>query len=104
MIDDFSFSSTIARLKAERDKRITTFFSRIGDTFRKVLEKQAYLDYRMERDEIRTRAARVRPSLARQIDRTANALVRKTVCGERRGRYYVEIRKACEGLIAKLED
>lgn len=104
MNNEFSFNATIEALKAERDKRICLFFSRIGDSFKKVLEKQAQLDYRMSRDVIRTRAKKIRPSLAHQIDRTSNAIGRATVFGERRARYYVELRKACEGLLAKLED
>lgn len=95
-------SVTIESLKRVRDNKVTGFLDTLISTFRKVLEKQAYFNYRFSRDVYECKGLSRDHPVRRQILRTADAIRKPTVCGEPRERYRVELRKACDGLLAKL--
>lgn len=93
---------TIETLVRVREKKVLNYTSMLYSTFRKILEKQAYFDYRFSRDVFECKGISRDHPVRRQILRTADAVRKPTVCGEPRKAYAVVIQNAADGLLAKM--
>ena len=95
---------TIETLVRVREKKVLNYTSMLYSTFRKILEKQAYFDYRFSRDVFECKGISRDHPVRRQILRTADAVRKPTVCGEPRKAYAVVIQNAADGLLAKMTE
>ena len=93
---------TIETLVRVREKKVLNYTGKMYSTLRKILEKQAYFDYRFARDVFECKGISRDHPVRRQILRTANAVRKRTVCGEPRKAYTVAIRKAADDLMSKM--
>lgn len=93
---------TIESLKLTRNAKLVGLTNVMYSTFKKILEKQAYFDYRFSRDVFECKGISRDHPVRRQILRTADAVRKPTVCGEPRKAYAVVIQKAADGLLAKM--
>lgn len=94
---------TIESLKQLRAEKVISYTSMLYSTFRKILEKQAYFDYRSSRDIYESKGMSRDHPLRRQILRTADAVRKRTVCGEPRKAYVFVIQQAADTLIEKMK-
>lgn len=95
--------ATIETLVRIHEVKATNHSSMLCSTFRKTLEKQAYLDYRLSRDIYESKGMTRDHPLRRQILRTAAAVCKRTVCGESRKAYEFVIQQAADTLIEKMK-